>query len=251
MAHGQLEGASRRIQHHSLNPRSCTYKMRGNCSRQADLRCARWHRPWAGKFGLPTGLRPAPNRSGPFHESEGDRLKQPMAQSLLLIALLAGCANLDARRASSGLNSEYSAATSQRYVQNESSACVYEIQAGRLAIQRAANPALRSFARTMVKEHSRLLLQLEQAARNSGAMTTAGTMLPQHLALLARLQSSGQDFDEVYRNIDVMTHLQALNRHRTYLVTGQNADLRNNALIALPLTRNHLNQAQSITLRPR
>ena len=117
-----------------------------------------------------------------------------------------------------------------------SSACVYEIQAGRLAIQRAANPALRTFARTMVKEHSRLLLQLEQAARNSGAMTTAGTMLPQHLALLARLQSSGQDFDEVYRNIDVMTHLQALNCHRTYLVTGQNADLRNNALIALPLT---------------
>ncbi len=113
-------------------------------------------------------------------------------------------------------------------------------------MRRASNEVLRRYALAMVNSHSHYLVRLEQSAQNSTAITTAGTMLPQHLALLSQLQSARSNFDDVYRNIEVKTHLQAWNRHQIYAARGDDASLRDFAFNMMPVVREHMSQVQAI-----
>jgi putative membrane protein len=165
-------------------------------------------------------------------------------------AILAGCASRTAPPAAPAAPAIDQAATAAAsgYVQSASSAGQFEIQASQLALQMSQSPAVRAYAQMLINDHSQLASRLAAAAQSAGVAAPA-MMLPQHASLMSQLQyaAPGQ-FDGTYRNIIVMTQMQAIDAHQGYAATGALPPLREFAASAAPLEQMHLSQAQALTI---
>lgn len=128
---------------------------------------------------------------------------------------------------------------------------LFEIQSSQLALEMSRDPGIRAFAQMLLNDHSQVRNQMAAAAAGAGMVPPGPAMLPQHSNLLSQLQfvSAGQ-FDDVYRNMQVMTHLQAIELHQSYAMTGEIDGLRNFASTALPVLQHHLHTARMLTIAP-
>ena len=173
-------------------------------------------------------------------------------KALLIIVsatlLVGGCVRNLVQQPAVGAGAATSAAT-MAYAQSATSIDMFEIEAARLAMQRAHSPAVRQFAQAMSNDHGQISTLLAQNLQAQAIMTGGSTLLPQHQGLLAQLQSAtpGQ-FDNAYRNITAMSHMQAWDLHQRYAAAGDNPALRHFAQSSLPLVQNHLAQAQSLVI---
>jgi putative membrane protein len=132
------------------------------------------------------------------------------------------------------------------YVGDAATGNMYEIEAGRIAAQKARNPRVKSFAQMMVSDHS------NTAARMQAAVPP-GVRLPsqldaEHQAKLTQLQNTpaGAGFDRVYMQQQVAAHEEALALHRSYAQSGDVPALRELASSAVPVVDNHLRQARGL-----
>jgi putative membrane protein len=105
-----------------------------------------------------------------------------------------------------------------------------EVEAGQLAKTKASNAKVKSFAQTMVTDHSNGLKKLDRIQTGLGttAMPEASTMVTtlqsKHQELMSRLQSlSGAEFDRVYMDEMVNAHQQVLDLVRQLQSSGQSA----------------------------
>lgn len=123
---------------------------------------------------------------------------------------------------------------------------LYEVQAGNLALQKAASADVKAFAQRMVTDHGKGNAELAQLA------TIKGLALPtelqgeheqalQHLAML-----SGAEFDKAYMQHMVGDHRKDVAEIEKASTSAGDADLRAWAAKTLPILQQHLQQAQQI-----
>lgn len=124
-----------------------------------------------------------------------------------------------------------------------------EVQLGRLAMQRAADPAVRDFGRRMVTDHGNANAQLQRLAGQEGvALPTEPSV--QHRALYDRLaRLAGPDFDRSYMRNMVDDHTQDVADFEREAQQGQDPAVRAWAAQTLPTLHGHLRFAQSIESR--
>ena len=108
-----------------------------------------------------------------------------------------------------------------------------EVEAGQLAKTKASNAKVKSFAQSMVTDHTNGLKKLDRikTGPDSGATTMppetstiVSTLQSKHQELMSRLQSlSGAEFDRVYMDEMVNAHQQVLDLVRQLQSSAQSA----------------------------
>ena len=153
-----------------------------------------------------------------------------MHRSILLAAAasmaLAACAMNDDMAGQTGMSSDMpmpadmTPEQASADVAMAASSDMSEIQSSQIAQSRAQNPAIRSFAQMMVRDHTNTTEQLRAAAQASG-VSLPMQMMPMHAQMVAQLQSaSGADLDRMYARQQLMAHQQALALHSNYAARG-------------------------------
>jgi len=121
-----------------------------------------------------------------------------------------------------------------------------EVQLGRLAMQKAATPAVQEFGRWMATDHSMAGRRLAAIARFLGRPEQP-TLTPQDIALKNRLQAlRGPQFDRQYIRAMVMDHRKDIQAFRREAQDGQAQPLKAYAHNMLPVLDQHLAEAEQL-----
>ena len=134
------------------------------------------------------------------------------------------------------------------YVVRAAMSDMYEIEAGRLAAQKARDQRVKNFAQMMVADHTDSSARLRQAIPQGVTMNIPSQLDAEHQAKLAQLRNAGAGagFDRLYMQQQVMAHEQALALHQNYARAGDNPALQNVATMVAPVVEGHLRQARSL-----
>jgi putative membrane protein len=124
-----------------------------------------------------------------------------------------------------------------------------EVDAGRMAMERAIDPEVRRFGEMLANDHRESLQELEQLASQQDIA------LPQqldnkHQQMLSRLsQLQGAQFDREFINEMVKRHEEAISRFENQMRSGRDAQAKSYAANAIPSLREHLRIAREIEAR--
>lgn len=126
-----------------------------------------------------------------------------------------------------------------------------EIQFGKLAAQKAANPELKEFGRQMTSDHTRLNEKLKAlVAREHMTLPEAIAAKDQATYdMLSRL--SGSAFDKACAEEMLKAHQIAVKEFTREAKAGKDSNMRNFASDALLLLQQHLDKIRSIHLQIR
>jgi putative membrane protein len=120
----------------------------------------------------------------------------------------------------------------------------FEISSSQLALQRSRNPAVRSFARQMVQDHTMTSQALGVPAGSAVALDARHASMLNQLAPLG-----GRAFDAAYGQMQVMAHQEAVGMFAAYAQGGVDPAMRAFAQQVLPSLQMHLTMAQRLTGR--
>jgi putative membrane protein len=122
-----------------------------------------------------------------------------------------------------------------------------EVQAGKLASQRALDPAVRSFAQQMVSDHSAANEKLKSLA-DQKQMPLAGDVSPAEHEELGKLEGlNGTEFDKAYSKLMVTDHTQDISEFEKALKKATDPDVKAYAQETLPTLRHHLMLANRLS----
>ncbi len=125
----------------------------------------------------------------------------------------------------------------------------YEVLAANVAEIQGQDPRVVAFAKDMIRDHARLTGDLRQAALASGLQVPASGMSSDEAALLSGLQGlRGAEFDKAYARQQVLVHTQAAAVEESFGEAGADLNLRKAAQAALPMIRNHVEQARQLRI---
>ncbi|MDR5771526.1 MULTISPECIES: DUF4142 domain-containing protein [unclassified Caballeronia] len=130
------------------------------------------------------------------------------------------------------------------FVQGASSSGSTEIDAAKLAQTRSQDKDVKSFARHMIVDHTKLTVQLKMAAPK-------GVTVPKDNSDTSAIDSlkalHGKAFDTAYiQKVGVQGHQEAVALFQKEADGGQNAKLKEAAQKALPTIQDHLKMAQDL-----
>lgn len=132
-------------------------------------------------------------------------------------------------------------AAAMAYVEKAGAGDLYEIRASELALKKAAAPAVRDFAKTMIAQHDESTRAVIAAARSTGLEPKPPSLEPQQETMLGALQPlSGTAFDTVYLSQQRIAHQQALTLHSDFARSGENPALRRAAADIASVVERHI-----------
>lgn len=122
---------------------------------------------------------------------------------------------------------------------------LYEIEAGRLAMSMSTNAGVRSYAQTMISDHTNSTAQMAAALQSIGMNPPPAQLTPDLTARLDRLRTAGTGFDAMYLDDQIAAHNEALALHNA---CAANAGAPVAAVSAglVPHIQHHLNMAQQL-----
>ncbi len=134
------------------------------------------------------------------------------------------------------------------YVTNAAIGDMYEIEASKIAQEKAKSPALKSFAAQMVKDHTATTAEVKKIVSSGSLAVTPPTQLDaRRKGFIDNLKAaSAADFDEVYIDQQVAAHKEALTLHRSYVDDGDNAALKAFAAKTAPKVQAHLDMVEKM-----
>lgn len=124
----------------------------------------------------------------------------------------------------------------------------FEIEAARIAAQKATDPKVKEFAAMMDADHGKSSAALRKAAGESDPPVALAPTQPVNLRvnLTALDQVPQNEFDALYIKQQVAAHTEALSRLEDYSEAGTSPQLRAFAQEAAPVVRRHLEQARNL-----
>lgn len=148
-------------------------------------------------------------------------------------------------KASMGAHSEAA------FVANASCSDVYEIEAARIARQRARSPEVRQLAERILRDHQESSSHLAQVLQTHGDTQLIGEIrgdLDQHRqTLIDHLHAaSDQQFDEIYLNQQKLAHREAITLFEGFDSSDDHPELVNFARATLPVLREHKEMVERI-----
>jgi putative membrane protein len=135
------------------------------------------------------------------------------------------------------------------YVDKTAMTDMFEIQASELALKKSSNPAVKSFAEHMIKDHTASSKELTRLVQESNLNLAPPTTLDEkHKTMLQKLQNaSSTEFDRAYTKMQVKGHQQALELQKAYSMTGDNPKLKQLASKATEMVQMHLAMAEKLS----
>ena len=122
---------------------------------------------------------------------------------------------------------------------------MYEIEAGRLALQMSTNAGVRSYGQAMIDAHTNSSAQYAAALQSIAMNPPPAQLTPDLSARLERLRTAGTGFDAMYLDDQIAAHNEALALHQACAANG-GAPIAAVSAGLVPHIQAHLNQAQSL-----
>lgn len=132
--------------------------------------------------------------------------------------------------------------TSQGFVTAAAVSDMYEVEAGKIAAQRATSPAIRDFANQMVAAHTQTSSELKGILmRNNLHITPPAHLDDRRQGMIDNLRgASAADFDHRYLVQQEAAHREAVILMRGYAHDGANPAVKRFAAETLPKVEQHL-----------
>jgi putative membrane protein len=126
---------------------------------------------------------------------------------------------------------------------------LYEVQTGNLALQKATNADVKTFAQRMVTDHGNANAELAQLATTKG-VALATELGGEHKSAFDHLSSlSGAEFDKMYMQHMVEDHDKTVADFDTASTSSTDADLKGWAGKTLPTLREHQTMAKQLAAK--
>ena len=126
------------------------------------------------------------------------------------------------------------------FYKNAAEAGISEVEAGKLAQDKASNQKVKDFGAMMVSDHSAAGEKLKALAASKD-MTLPSSSSVGQMASKAKLEVlSGETFDKSYIKGQLKAHREAVALFKKESTTGQDADAKAFAAATLPTLRSHL-----------
>ncbi len=190
----------------------------------------------------PAAGRPTPNSANdtptPGAQPDDDNVGQSEAANAV-------------QDAAAGITGQVNAAVvgggTEASLRNAALGDMYEIEAGRIALDRSETPVIREIAQAIMDDHREMSAELKTASREA----TVTFMPPMALderrqGLIDNLEAaSADDFDEVFLDQQEGAHEEALILLRAYADRGDAPELQAAARTAIPTVEGHLADIRS------
>jgi predicted outer membrane protein len=130
------------------------------------------------------------------------------------------------------------------FVQAASKSSSTEIDAGKLAQKNSKDKDVKSFARHMMYDHTKMTVELKAATPHDVAAPKDNS----DTSLLDSLRGlKGKEFDDAYiSKLGLKGHEEAIDAFKKEISDGKNADLKKLAQKGLPVIEKHYKMAQTL-----
>jgi putative membrane protein len=137
---------------------------------------------------------------------------------------------------------------SQAFANAAAASDMFEIEASKLAVNKAGSAKVKRFAEQMIQAHTASTDKLKTAAATaSPAIVPVAELSAAQQHTLADLRArSGAEFDTAYAKAQVDAHQQALDGLKSYSANGDVAALKKLATEHVPIVTAHLNMAKGL-----
>jgi putative membrane protein len=177
--------------------------------------------------------------------------------ALMAALAVAGCSKQEDRNEMAGANAQdvgmndtdtvdsadMDAVATPDFVTRMAMSDMYEIAAGKIAIQRAKNPEIRKFGEMMVADHGASSAELKKLVADGKLAAPPAMLDDEHNDRLQALRDAdAEDFDGVYADQQREAHERAVALLEGYGAGGENASLKSLAQKLLPKVRAHLDR---------
>ena len=171
-------------------------------------------------------------------------------ESIVKHAIFVVAAILLCAQSAAGQTNTTTPTTAPEFVLHVATADTFELLSAALAEKQSNSNTLKSYAHRLVQDHTHSSHELLPLAKQAGIEVTLPAPLVQaHQSRIDQLsQLSGPQFDQVFINMQVEAHEDAIELFSKYVKYGDNQTIRNFAMTTLPVLQQHLADAQS--LRP-
>ena len=153
--------------------------------------------------------------------------------------------------ASTGMSQPSSAALGEgerTFAENALRGGQFEVEASRLALQKAASGQVRDFANMMITDHGQANRDLENLARKKGIYPPT-TLDAEHQSKLDDLRRlDGPEFDEEYRKLQIEAHDAAIQLFERASRECRDKDLRDFASSTLPKLQKHRSHLDDVSV---
>jgi len=146
------------------------------------------------------------------------------------------------------MQTDQPAMSAATFIERARAGNAFEIESSRMALEKATQPALKNFARTMIDDHTRADRRLTSLSKNMGRpVDTEVTLEPHQRRNIASLTAAtGAEFDRLYASVQLEAHQTAVQLYQTYAETGTDEQLREFAGETLPILQGHLKQIENM-----
>lgn len=134
----------------------------------------------------------------------------------------------------------------QKFMDKAALGGLAEVELGKLASERAANPEVKELAQTIVQDHEKSNDQLKQIAQSKGAK------LPQELDRAHKRERdrlsklTGAEFDRAYVQTMLKEHDKDIKEFQNQAQKGKDPDLKKFATDNVPVLKQHRQRAQEL-----
>jgi putative membrane protein len=132
------------------------------------------------------------------------------------------------------------------FMTKAASAGLYEVQASQLALQKAGDPSLKTFAQRMVDDHTKANSELTSLAQKKSVSLPTAPLKPEQSMLDTLNKKTGKDFDDAYRKQMVESHEKAVSLFDNEARKGKDPDVKAWAAQTLPKLQEHGSMAKEL-----
>jgi putative membrane protein len=124
---------------------------------------------------------------------------------------------------------------------------MYEVQAGRIALDKATNPQVKSFAQKMIDDHTKANEELSQLAASKGVKLPTSPSLTEQAKLKTLEHWSQSGFDEHFaKGVGVDEHEDDVKAFTKESTQAKDPDVKAFAAKTLPTLQEHLAMAKQL-----
>ena len=138
------------------------------------------------------------------------------------------------------------------FIQKAAMSDMYEVQAGKLAVEKSQSDAVKQFGQQMVDAHTKTTEELTGIVKTKNLKVELPSALDaKHQKLMDDLNSASVDnFDKAYAKQQVDAHQEAVSLFKKYGAKGDDADVKEFAEKTLPTIQHHLDEAEKLPSGP-
>lgn len=133
------------------------------------------------------------------------------------------------------------------FIKDAAKAGLAEVESSQLALQKASDPAIKSFAQKMVDDHTKANEELKALAQTKGVELPDDPSLMQKGKMKALSTADGANFDRRYaESMGVKAHEDTVKLFQKAANTAKDADVKAFATKTLPTLQEHLKMARDL-----